>query len=79
MVSKPYSDGITVGEVAIWVTGGHPDGWPVALLASRAGLQEVHRMPVTGFLATLAANQLGSRILPDDLLSRPSHQFTSLG
>lgn len=67
------------GDELYWVTGGHPDGWPVALLESRAALLEVHRMPVTGFLATLAANQLGSRILPDDLLSRPSHQFTSLG
>jgi hypothetical protein len=41
-------------------------------------LQEVHRMPVTGFLAALAANQLASRILPDDVLGRPSHQFTPL-
>src|SRR5215208_2656346 len=58
------------GDELYWVTQGHPDGWPVALLESRATLQEVHRMPVTGFLAALAANQLASRILPDDVLGR---------
>ncbi|MFL6224564.1 MAG: hypothetical protein ACJ75K_17495, partial [Actinomycetes bacterium] len=62
-----------------WVTQGQPDRWPVALLEARAALQEVHPMPVTGFLAALAANQLTSRVLPDDLLGRPSHQFTPLG
>jgi hypothetical protein len=46
------------------------------LLASRATLQEVHPMPVAGFLAALAANQLTSRVLPEDLLGRPSHRFT---
>ena len=33
-------------------------------------------MPVTGFLAALAANQLTSRVLPQDLLCRPGHRFT---
>jgi hypothetical protein len=33
-------------------------------------------MPVTGFLAALAANQLTSRVLPKELLRRPSHRFT---
>jgi hypothetical protein len=33
-------------------------------------------MPVTAFLAALAANQLTSRVLPEDLLGRPSHRFT---
>jgi hypothetical protein len=60
------------------VTEGAPDDWPVALLEARAGLQEVYRMPVTGFLASLAANQLTSRILPRDVLDRPSHQFSVL-
>jgi len=36
-------------------------------------------MPVSGFLAALAANQLTSRILPEDVLDRPSHRFTPLG
>jgi hypothetical protein len=67
------------GDELYWVTEGDPDGWPVALLESRAALQEVHPMPVTGLLATLAANQLTSRILPADVLDRPSHQFTPLG
>jgi len=64
------------GDELYWVTEGDPDDWPVALLASRTALQELHRMPVTGFLAALAANHLASRILPHDLLGRPSHQFT---
>jgi hypothetical protein len=67
------------GDELYWVTDGQPDGWPVVLLESRAALQEVHPMPVTGFLAALAANQLTSRILPTDVLSRPRHQFTPLG
>jgi hypothetical protein len=64
------------GDELYWVTNGQPDGWPVALVEARAALQEVHPMPVTGFLATLAANQLTSRILPQDLLRRSSHRFT---
>jgi hypothetical protein len=64
------------GDELYWVTDGQPDGWPVALVESRAALQEVHPMPVTGFLATLAANQLTSGVLPQDLLHRSSHQFT---
>jgi len=67
------------GDELYWVTDGDPDGWPVALVESRAALQELHRMPVTGFLAALAADQLVSRILPEALLDRPSHRFTPLG
>ena len=67
------------GDELYWVTQGDPDGWPVALLESRAARQEVHPMPVTEFLAALAANQLTSRILPGDLIGRPSHQVTPLG
>ncbi len=67
------------GDELYWVTAGDPDGWPVALLESRAALQELHAMPVTGFLAALAANQLTSRILPEDVLDRASHRFTPLG
>jgi hypothetical protein len=62
-----------------WVTERDPDDWPVALLESRAAFLEVHPMPVTGLLAALAANQLTSRVLPDDVLGRSSHQFTPLG
>jgi hypothetical protein len=64
------------GDELYWVTQGQPDQWPVALLASRAALQELYPMPVTGFLAALAANQLTSQVLPEGLLGRPSHQFT---
>jgi hypothetical protein len=58
--------------------GGDELYWPVALVESRAALQELHAMPVTRFLAALA-NQLASRVLPDNLLDRPSHRFTPLG
>jgi hypothetical protein len=64
------------GDELYWVTQGPPDQWPVMLLASRAALQEVQPVPVTGFLAALAANQLTSRVLPENLLRRPSHRFT---
>jgi hypothetical protein len=67
------------GDELYWVTQGDPDRWPVALLESRAARQEVYPMPVTGFLAALAANQLTSRILPGVVIGRPSHQFTPLG
>ena len=67
------------GDELYWVTDGDPVDWPVALVESRAALQELHAMPVTGFLAALAANQLTSHILPADVLGRPSHQFTPLG
>ena len=67
------------GDELYWVTSRDPDDWLVALVESRAALLEVHPMPVTGLLAALAANQLTSRVLPDDVLGRPSHQFTPLG
>jgi hypothetical protein len=64
------------GDELYWVTDGQPDSWPVTLVESRAALQEVYPMPVTGFLASLAANQLSSGVLPQDLLRRSSHRFT---
>ncbi|MFL6269413.1 MAG: SMI1/KNR4 family protein [Actinomycetes bacterium] len=64
------------GDELYWVTDGDPDRWSVALVEARAALQEVHPVSVTGLLAALAANQLTSRVLPEDLLRRPSHQFT---
>jgi hypothetical protein len=64
------------GDELYWVTQGQPDQWPVALVEARAALQEVHPMPVTGLLAALAANQLTSRVLPEDLLRRRNHRFT---
>jgi hypothetical protein len=67
------------GDELYWVTEGDPDAWLVAVLESRAALLEVHRMPITGFLTALAANQLASSVLPEDLLRRPSHRFTPLG
>ena len=66
------------GDELYWVTDGQPDQWLVALVEARAALQELHRMPVTGFLAALAAHQLTSQILPKDVLDRPSHQFSVL-
>ena len=46
------------GDELYWVTQGQPGDWPVALLEARAALQELYPMPVTAFLAALAANQL---------------------
>jgi hypothetical protein len=51
----------------------------VALLESRAARQEVHPMPVTGFLAALAAGELATAILPDDVVHRPRHRFAPFG
>ena len=67
------------GDELYWVTRGDPGDWPVALLESRAARQEVHQMPVTGFLAALAAGELATRILPDDVVHRPHHQFVPFG
>jgi hypothetical protein len=64
------------GDELYWVTRGDPGDWPVALLESRAARQEVHRMPVTGFLAALAAGELATRVLPDEVVHRPRHEFT---
>jgi hypothetical protein len=63
------------GDELYWVTGGDPGDWLVALLESRAAHQEVHRMPVTGFLAALAAGELVTAILPDEVVHRPRHEF----
>jgi hypothetical protein len=67
------------GDELYWVTGGDPGDWPVALLESRAARQEVHPMPVTGFLAALAAGELATAILPGDVVHRPRHQFAPFG
>jgi hypothetical protein len=63
------------GDELYWVTEGDPGDWPVALLESRAARQEIHRMPVTGFLAALAAGELVTAILPDEVVHRPRHEF----
>jgi hypothetical protein len=63
------------GDELYWVTEGAPDGWPVALLESRAARQEVHPVPVTGLLAELAAGQLQTEVLPAEVVHRPTHQF----
>ena len=67
------------GDELYWVTAGDPGDWSVALLESRAASQEIHRMPVTGFLAALAAGDLETQVLPDDVVHRSTHQFIPLG
>jgi hypothetical protein len=63
------------GDELYWVTRG-PGDWPVALLESRAARQEVHRMPVTGFLAALAAGELATRCSPTRWSAQPPvHPF----
>jgi hypothetical protein len=36
-------------------------------------------MPVTGLLAALAAGELETQVLPDDVVHRVAHQFIPLG
>jgi hypothetical protein len=67
------------GDELYWVTAGDPGDWSVALLQSRAASQEIHRMPVAGFLAALAAGDLQTQVLPDDVVHRSTHQFIPLG
>jgi hypothetical protein len=63
------------GDELYWMTRGAPDDWSVVLLESRAARQEVHHMPVTGFLIALAKGDLATQVLPDDVVHRPNHQF----
>jgi hypothetical protein len=63
------------GDELYWVTRGTPADWPVALLESRAARQEVHPLTVTGLLAALAAGELRTDVLPDDVVHRPTHEF----
>ena len=67
------------GDELYWVTEGAPDDWSVALLESRAARQEVHPLSATGFLTALAAGELRTAILPDEVVHRPAHQFTPFG
>jgi hypothetical protein len=67
------------GDELYWVTAGDPDDWSVALLESRAASQEIHRMPVTSFLAALAAGELETEVLPDDVVHRSAHRFIPFG
>jgi hypothetical protein len=67
------------GDELYWVTAGDPDEWSVALLESHAASQEIHPMPVTGFLAALAAGELQTQVLPDDIVHRSAHQFLPFG
>ena len=67
------------GDELYWATGGATGDWPVVLLEARAARQELHHLPVTGFLAALAAGELVTRVLPEELVHRPTHEFIPFG
>ena len=63
------------GDELYWLTEGAPDGWTVVLLETRATRQELHPVPVTGFLADLAGGTLTTQVFPPEILERPEHVF----
>jgi hypothetical protein len=63
------------GNELYWLTEGSPDAWPVVAFAGRSTRHEVHRHPVTGFLALLLSGELATSVFPDGFLRRSSHEF----
>jgi hypothetical protein len=63
------------GDELYWRTEGEPASWTVVLLETRAGTQEQHPVPVTGFLAELAGGTLVTEVFPPEILERPEHVF----
>lgn len=63
------------GNELYWLTEGSPAAWPVVAFAGRSTQHEVHRHPVTGFLALLLSGKLQTSVFPDSFLRRASHEF----
>jgi hypothetical protein len=63
------------GNELYWLTGGEPDGWGVVAFAGRSTRHEIHRHPVTEFLARLLSGDLETHVFPDSFLRRPTHEF----
>ncbi len=63
------------GDELYWVTDPVPADWTVALVEARAASHELHRTPVTGFLADLVGGALQTQILPPEVLRREVHTF----
>jgi hypothetical protein len=47
----------------------------VALVETRAASRELHRTPVTGFLADLVGGTLQTKVFPPEILERSEHVF----
>jgi hypothetical protein len=63
------------GNELYWLTEGPPPSWPVVAFAGRSTRHEVHRHPVTGFLALLLSGELATSVFPDSFLRRRPHRF----
>jgi hypothetical protein len=63
------------GNELYWLTEGEPPAWGVVAFAARSTRHEIHRFPVTGFLARLLSAQLDSRVLPESLQAATAHRF----
>lgn len=63
------------GNELYWLTEGEPAAWGVVAFAARSTRHEVHRLPVTAFLARLLSAELDTQVFPDSLLGRRSHEF----
>ena len=63
------------GNELYWLTEREPSSWPVVAFAGRSTRHEIHRHPVTGFLARLLSGELDTGVFPDGFLHRASHQF----
>jgi hypothetical protein len=63
------------GNELYWLTEGAPAAWGVVAFAARSTRYEVHRHPVTEFLARLLAAELDTRVFPESLLRRGAHEF----
>jgi hypothetical protein len=63
------------GNELYWLTEGAPDDWGVVAFAGRSTDHEVHRHPVTTFLALLLSGELDTNVFPDSFLRRPRHEF----
>ena len=63
------------GNELYWLTDGSPDTWSVVAFAGRSTRHEVHRHPVTGFLALLLSGELATSVFPGSFLRRTTHEF----
>lgn len=63
------------GNELYWLTEGEPANWAVVAFAGRSTQHEIHRHPVTGFLARLLSGELDTRVFPDGFVRRASHRF----
>ena len=63
------------GNELYWLTEGEPDAWGVVAFGGRSTRHEVHRHPVTGFLARLLAGELDTHVFSESLGGHGKHEF----